>query len=260
MAAPRSSKAVVRRLHALSGGPDLVRKAAARLLARLPPTDAAELLHEVIQLARTGDEEATCVLPAFTRALDLEAAAIPYAPELKRIAVLMEQEDVEGLFQGGDPAREYDEDAAKRADARLFSQSLGYLKEKARRTRNPDELARLAVASDPSVVRNVLVNPRLTEELVIRIAARRPARPEPLEEIWRSARWSVRPGVRRALVFNPYLPPRVGSKIVPLLPRADLLEVVANRGLADTLREQAALLAGVPVPKDVAARLLTAPD
>ena len=37
-------------------------------------------------------------------------------------------------------------------------------------TRNPDELSRFAVASNPAVIRGVLKNPRLTEDLVVRIA------------------------------------------------------------------------------------------
>ena len=103
----------------------------------------------------------------------------------------------------------------------------------------------MAVASHPTVVREVLKNPRLTEAVVVRIAARRPARPEPLTEIWLSARWSQRPAVRRALVLNPYLPPEVGAKIVPLLLHAELEEVAADSGLHTSLRQQAkTLLAG----------------
>jgi hypothetical protein len=227
----------------------MVRKAAARLLAKLDPTEATELLHELIAMTRMGHEHARCVLPAFTRALEMEGSTIPYAAEFMRVAALMEQRDVADLMASGAPMREYNLDAARRADAKLFTQSLGYLKQKARVTTNPDELARLSVASDPSVVRNVLVNPRTTEALVVRIAARRPARPEPLEEIWTSARWSVNAAVRRALVFNPYLPPAVGSKIVPLLAAVDLQEVVDDGSVHPLLREQAARLLGLPRPR-----------
>lgn len=233
---------VVRRLHALGGGPEMVRKAAARLLGRMAPTDATELLRQLMHLAREGWEPATCVLPAFTRALDMEAAQIPYAAALRRVAALQDLDAVELLFADGPAQKEYELDAAKRADSKLFSLPLGRLKQIARLTRNPDELAKLAVVADPSVIRNVLINPRLTEALVVRIAARRPARPEPLVEIWRSTRWSVRPHVRKALVFNPYLPPEVGAKIVPLLSGAELRELVGDRAVHPTLREQARVL------------------
>jgi hypothetical protein len=229
-------------LRSLAGGPDVTRLAAARLLARLPPIDATELLHEIIGLAREGSEHARGVLPSFTRALEMEAANIPYASALRRIAALSEQREVETLFPAGGPAQEYDADAAARADARLFTQSLGHMKTQARLTRNPDQLARLAVASNAEVVRNVLINPRMTEDIVVRIAARRPARPEPLLEIWRSSKWSSRPMVRRALAFNPYLPPEVGSKILPLLSVSDLKELSRDNGVHPALREQARVL------------------
>lgn len=249
MGSRETAKAAIKRLHALSGGEELVRKAAARLLAKLDPASATELLHEVIALVRLGHEEARCVLPAFTRALEMEERSIPWSAEFLRVAALMEQRDVGDLMRTGAPMREYDLDAARRADAKLFTQSLGYLKQQARMTTNPDELARLAVASEPAVVRNVLVNPRTTEELVVRIAARRPARPEPLAEIWRSPKWSTNAAVRRALVFNPYLPPHVGTKIVPLLAVVDLEELHHSASVHPLLREQAARLLGLPRPR-----------
>ena len=149
---------------------------------------------------------------------------------------------MELLLATGASAQEYDPDAAARADAKLFTLPLGHLKTRARLTKNPDELARLAIASDATVVREVLRNPRLTEELVVRIASRRPARPEPLVEIWRSSRWSVRPAVLRALAFNPYLPPEVGAKIVPLLAKVELQEIASDAGLHVSIRTLARTL------------------
>jgi len=155
---------------------------------------------------------------------------------------MQELHEVETLFTEAPPKLEYHLDAAKRADAKLFSQSLGYLTTQARLTRNPDELSRLAVASNPAVIRNVLLNSRLTEALVVRIAARRPARPEPLLEIWRSPKWSLRPAVRKALVFNPYFPTEAGVKIVPLLASAELKELANDHAVHPTLAEQARAL------------------
>ncbi len=239
------ARQVIRRLLALAGGPDVTRKAAARALSELAPTEAIELLHEVQRLSQEGWSPACELLPSFTRALELEGDQIPHLEDLRRVATLHQQTDVELLFSQGQPSRVYNADAAARADAKLFNMPLGYLKQQARLTKNPDELARLAVASNPTVVREVLKNPRLTEAVVVRIAARRPARPEPLTEIWLSARWSQRPAVRRALVLNPYLPPEVGAKIVPLLLHAELQEVAEDSGLHLALRQQAkALLSG----------------
>lgn len=236
------ARALLRRLVALSGGADLRRRTAARALGELSETEATQVLSEVLRLAGQRDDDALVGLPALLRALEQDADVIPHLESLRRVAALHEQPEVELVFSEGEAVRQYHVDAAARADARLFTLPLGVLKSRARLTRNPDELSRLAVASNPAVVREVLRNPRLTEDLVVRIAARRPARPEPLVEIWRSTRWSLRPAVRRALVFNPYLPPEVGAKIVPLLPRPDLEQVRDSSTLHLSLRELALTL------------------
>ena len=242
MPSREEAKSVVRRLHALSGSREIVRKAAARELARWDPLDSNELLNHILQLARGGWEPATCVLAAVVAALGQEAASIPYADSLRRMAEVQSLPSVADLFETAPAHKEFDEDAAARADAKAFSQSLGHVKQQARLTKDPDVLSRLAAVSDPSVVRNALLNPRLTEPLVVRMAARRPARPEPLVEIWKSPRWSSRHAVRRALVFNPYLPPEVGVKIVPLLNANALSELAADSSVHPSLREQASRL------------------
>lgn len=235
-------RAVVVRLDALGGGHEVLWRAAARLLAELEPPRATELLSGVMRLSVERWEPAMRVMPAFMRALDDELAAIPNREELRQVAALYEQDDVAAVFAEGEAVMRYEADAAARADAKLFTLPLGVLKSRARLTRNPDELSRLAVASNAAVIREVLKNPRLTEDLVVRIAARRPARPEPLEEIWRSTRWNTQPAVRRALVFNPYLPPDVGVKIVPLLSRADLKALAGDGKVHLAVRELAGRL------------------
>lgn len=227
----------VRKLHALST--DLIKeRAVGRLLRKLGPMNGAQFIDELLLLARQGWEPARCVL-ANTLNLLLNDGELVNDFGMKRLACLQQLAQVEALFTHGRAIKEYDPGAAAKVDAKLFSDSLGHLKEKARRTVNPDELARLVQLSSPSVVRNVLLNPRITEEIVVRMAARRPARPEPLLEIWRSTRWSSRIAVRRALAFNPYLPLEVGCKIVPLLRTSDLKELAQDRSIHSALREQA---------------------
>jgi hypothetical protein len=230
------------RLHGLSGGAEILRKAAAREIARYDPLDANELISHLISLARSGWEPATHVLSAFVAALAMEAGQIPYADALRRLAQVQSLPTVADMFADGPACQELNAGAAAKADAKAFTNSLGHMKQQARLTRDPDVLARLATVSNSAVVRNALLNPRLTEPLVVRMAARRPARPEPLVEIWKSPRWSVRHSVRRALVFNPYLPPEVGAKIVPLLNATDLAELAADSSVHPSLRGQAARL------------------
>lgn len=240
---------IIRRLDVLGGGHEVLRRAAARTLGELDPPQATELLSVLMKLSVERWGPATRVLPAFMRALEDDGDLIPHLATLRQVAALTEQEEVTFVFSEGRPVQEYDSDAAARADAKLFTSPLGVLKSRARLTRNPDELSRLAVASNASVIREVLKNPRLTEDLVVRIAARRPARPEPLEEIWRSPRWNQQPAVRRALVFNPYLSPEVAVKIVPLLAVSDLRDLAADRNVHLSVRELAGRLSASAGPR-----------
>ncbi len=240
--------ALARRLAALAGsGEAVVRQAAADALTGCPVDEAAELVHRLVLLARRQDGAAKAVLQPVLKALGGELGTQP-KDVLRRVAGLLGHADVELLLAEGAPSMEYDGEAARRADAKLFSAPLGFLKSQARLTKNPDELARLAASSDESVMRELLKNPRLTEALVVRIAARRPSRPEPLVALWQNAKWSVRAAVRRALVFNPYLPVEIGALIVPLLAPSDLRSVALDATLHGSLRQQAQLLLSTSPP------------
>ncbi len=155
------------------------------------------------------------------------------------MAELQGLECVASLLVEDLPAAQVDPSAAAKSDAQRFTESLGHLKQKARLTRNRDELMRVMMAADPSVVQNALLNPRLTEPMVVQMAAKRPATAGALAEIWNSPRWSSRHAVRRALVFNPYLPPEVGAKIIPLLNASDLKELSTTPSVHRALRQQA---------------------
>jgi hypothetical protein len=89
------------------------------------------------------------------------------------------------------------------------------------------------------VIHNLLLNPRITEDLVVRVAARRPARAETLREIWASRRWSVRRRVRLALAQNPYIEPEIAVRILPLLSVPDLKAIAENSTLHGAVRDAA---------------------
>jgi hypothetical protein len=117
--------------------------------------------------------------------------------------------------------------------------SLGERKSVAR-TRDRQLLTRVLRDPHPDVIRILLANPHLTEQDVIRVAARRPVRAEVLREICRSARWMVRYRVRLALVKNPYLPLPLALRLVPHLTAPDQREIAASPELERRLREACA--------------------
>ncbi len=113
--------------------------------------------------------------------------------------------------------------------------TLGERKSLARRPQR-ETLERLLRDPHPDVIRQLLANPRLTEDDVLSIAARRPCRPDVLTEIARSTRWAHRPRIRVALVLNPDTPLDVVSPITGLLLRHELRLVVTSTTVAPAVR------------------------
>lgn len=113
--------------------------------------------------------------------------------------------------------------------------TLGERKALARRPQR-DSLERLLRDPHPDVIRQLLANPRLTEDDVLSVAARRPCRPDVLTEIARSVRWASRPRIRVALVLNPDTPLEVASPITGLLLRHELRLVVTSTTVAASVR------------------------
>jgi hypothetical protein len=69
----------------------------------------------------------------------------------------------------------------------------------------------------------------------VRLAARRPGRPEVLAEIARAA-WVHRPRVRLALVMNPSTPIEVVARLVGLLLRPELAMAARSPAVAAAVR------------------------
>jgi hypothetical protein len=99
--------------------------------------------------------------------------------------------------------------------------TLGERKSLARR---PDRsmMDRLFGDPHPDVIRGLLRNPRVTEDDVVRLAARRPGRAEVLAEVARSPKWVHRSRVRLALLLNPSTPSELAVPITGLLVRQEL--------------------------------------
>lgn len=104
--------------------------------------------------------------------------------------------------------------------------TLGERKALARRP-DRETMQRLLADPHPAVIHRLLRNPRVLEDDVVRLAAKRPGRSDVLAEIARSTKWVHRPRVRIALVMNPATPPEMAARIVGLLLRPEL-ELVAG--------------------------------
>lgn len=113
--------------------------------------------------------------------------------------------------------------------------TLGERKSLARKF-DPEMKRRLLHDPHPEVIRQLLTNPKLTEEDVLSLAARRPCRPDVLMQIARAPQWAHRPRIRMALVLNPDTPFERSTLLVGLLVRQELRLVATSTTVAPALR------------------------
>jgi hypothetical protein len=235
--ASRLAEAFARRLCALQEGA-MRAGAAARHLARMPPGEAVPLLAALVS---SGAEAwGTPAIAAVGQALRAPGSALDYEWKAAAYAEARERglPHVASLFLAPGPCRTFVEPRDK-ADPVASAITLGHKKSLARLRRDPDLLARLAAEGDPSVVRELLRNPLVTEAVAARIAARRPVRPEALRALHEDPRFRNRVAVRRALVRNPYVETEIALHILPTLPASLVQEIAGDGTLHPAVREAA---------------------
>jgi hypothetical protein len=126
------------------------------------------------------------------------------------------------------------------------------------RSPNRRVLEKLLRDPHPLVLRQLLGNPRLTEDDVMRLAARRPLHAAIIETLAESPRWLRRPRVRLSLLLNPGTPESVSMPLLAVCTRPELLEVLhgtdtplALRGSARELLERSPPLSRHALSTDV---------
>jgi hypothetical protein len=211
--------------------------------AFVEPRDKADpvaAVRLIAALARHVDAEARAAHTAVGQALVGPDAALLYEhlAEVYAVAATEELLEVTSLLVAPPAVREWVAPRDK-ADARLSRLTLGHKKTLARTHRDPDLLARLAAEGDPSVIRELLRNPLVTETVAARIAARRPVRPEALRALHEDPRFRNRVAVRRALARNPFVETEIALHILPTLP-ARLVEEIAGDGTLHPVVREAA--------------------
>jgi hypothetical protein len=125
--------------------------------------------------------------------------------------------------------------------------TVGERRSLARRPRR-STIEKLLMDPHPLVIRQLLENPGLVEDDVLRLATQRPARGDALQELVASTHWLCRRRVRLALVLNPSTPPHISMPLVVVCNRNDLLEVATTTTVPTLLRVVARELLGKRPP------------
>lgn len=131
-------------------------------------------------------------------------------------------------------------DKAKRGSLAHAGETLGRRKSLAR-VATGDMLLKILDDPHPDVIKNALMNPKLREEHVVRVAARRPVAPAVLDVVGKS-KFANAHAVRRALVLNPDCPPKLACRLIATMTAADLEAVVASNGVGGEAKNAASLL------------------
>lgn len=113
--------------------------------------------------------------------------------------------------------------------------TLGERKSLARRA-SRDMIERLLADPHPDVIRRLLLAPKIVEDDVVRLAARRPGVPEVLAEIGRATKWIHRSRVRMAVLLNPDTPAALAAALSSVLVRQELLLVIESPNVPNAIR------------------------
>jgi len=95
---------------------------------------------------------------------------------------------------------------------------------------------RLLLDPHPLVLEQLFQCPSLTEDDILRIVTRRPARVVALELLANHARWMARPRIRLGLILNPGTPHGLALPLITTCARDDLSLIVGTTNLNKSLR------------------------
>lgn len=194
-------------------------------MERMPPQLAVELLVDILENLVRGEEHAGQFMMALQEALTQGRVPYDRLTIIYQAAVDLGAESVQLLLLAPHAKKKHvAPPTPQRAEG---NDTLGMRTWKAR-TATGHALDRLLMDVEPAVVRNLLINPRLTEKDVLRMVNRRPVPPQVLVEVALHTRWNRRFEVQRALVFNPYTPTELALRFLPFMRTQDLRHLASD--------------------------------
>jgi hypothetical protein len=238
MAAP-SAPSFVRVLLAI---PDVGQRTAwARAeLTGLDRADAARLLDAICRQSLLSD-------PSAREAMIVVAGVIVGLGDCQWVAELRQVAEADGLaalarLLGPEPPVAPDQPEPETLPVPDYGRgrelTLGERRSLARR---PTRAAfdRLLGDPHPLVIRQLLENPKLTEDDVVRLATRRPAQATTLRELVNSPKWLCRGRIRMSILLNPGSSPVLTYPLLGVCSRTELREITRSTHISSELRQAA---------------------
>lgn len=205
---------------------------------QLTLVECTELLHLICTQAPTDPSVAQILVSFQDQARSRHPLPYEVVRTLYEYAQKKGYEDVQRLFLSFQPTYTPEEEERWSGHPQLEGVPLGERKFMARKL-DIHTLEKLLHDPDPSVIFNVLRNPRITEKEVLNIATKRPNTPEVLEEVATSKKWFKRYRIKSALAQNPYTPFPIALQTLPFLNAETLREIIRSSFLHPQLRAAA---------------------
>ena len=207
-------------------------------LRRLEPEEIAEILNFICNKAKRKD---LASLKAYNALPELLLSGTFNREKISQLRAVARQKDYDEVLQmlmDLPPQKIPPSSAEGPEDPFLKDLTLGHRKSLTK-TPKMTVLRKLLKDQDPMIIRSLLLNPRLTESEVLKIASLRPTSPRILEEVFHNATWVARYRVKKALVYNPYSPPSIAVHLLKFLLLSDLREIAQLENLHLAVKEVA---------------------
>jgi hypothetical protein len=187
-------------------------------------------------------ESAEALVPASREALVAWVAVLvadgesAWVQELRRLAHEANLRSLERLMRSYSVPSAFDNAKADDHNPALGRElTVGERRSLARKPHR-GKFDRLLRDPHPLVLRQLLHNPRLTENDVVTLAAQRPARAASMKTLAEFPDWFVRTRVRMAIISNPLAPSSFSVPLTALATRPELVEISDSPGLHVVLR------------------------
>jgi hypothetical protein len=207
-------------------------------LRAMATADSAALLDALCKSSERGDPAAREAMTAWVAGL-VQLGDCPWVMELRRRSVDEDLLSINRLLLAYAPVSIVPGTAAAVPDYGAGRElTVGERRSLARKP-NRRAFEKLLHDPHPLVLRNLLQNPRLTEDDVLRLVAKRPLRSFVVDELVTFPEWLLRPRVRMTLLHNPGTFAHVAMPLLSLCKRDELAEIFENTSLNGVLRSAA---------------------
>lgn len=227
-----STQVLGRRIAAWGNLPEhaMRRSSLERFLSAVSPHTTVHAIEELLVAVRTRRHDAINLYLALIEIMECAAWVGDCLEAWRNAAAAAGLAEVSLWLQDPAPQRVLTDDDDLGLHPDLVELTLGERKSRARLA-DPRALEAFVTETDPQVLQILLQHPGMNERLLLRILSRRPQDARVMEALVAAPKWLRLASVHSAVVLNPYAPPRLALRLLPLLKLDAIRDVLQSRDL-----------------------------